>query len=72
MSSPTTFLVQPQYSSQERSRCLKSIGEDRRFGVWEWENVQRKEYVSGVGQVGSSPRNLAPGLSDEVLISNSL
>lgn len=49
---------------------LKTVGQNRRLGVWECENTRRKEYVSRVGQVGASPRNPAPGLSDKV--SNSL
>lgn len=58
---------QPNHSTAARKKeSLKSIWEDRGLGVWECETIRRREYLRGVGQVGTSPRNPAPGLSDKV------
>lgn len=58
---------QPNHSAAARKKeSLKSIWEGRGLGVWECETIRRREYLRGVGQVGTSPRNPAPGLSDKV------
>lgn len=53
-------------AAARKKESLKSVWEDRGLGVWERETIRRREDLRGVGQVGTSPRNPAPGLSDKV------